>query len=341
MNAFTGPVIAVLTGDHPEKGFSGDERLYRALAAEARKQGAVLIVVPFSNVGSNLEMEGFVQEEEGNWTPCTAILPDAVYNRVPTRREEKTKTFLETRQAALRNGIPFLNEQFLTKLEINTILAQDAAVSEALPRTEILVSFEQFLNWLHDSRAFLIKLSSGSRGKGIYLIEKEEEGIRFTSRKGVLFPLTPDQCWTLLEPALAKRTFLLQTFVPLRKNNGLPFDFRILLHRLPSGWTCSGLGIRQAGKGRITTHALYGGSILSPGEAGIDPDKVKQLALRAASLLPDSFAEVSMDIGCDQEGKLWLFDVNSKPMIFDEEPIRLTGAANLIQLFREKWLGQK
>ncbi|KYC97138.1 hypothetical protein B4102_0793 [Heyndrickxia sporothermodurans] len=38
-------------------------------------------------------------------------------------------------------------------------------------------------------------------------------------------------------------------------------------------------------------------------------------------------------MGRDQSGKLWIYEVNSKPMSFDEEDIEKKRIKNLIQIF--------
>ncbi|UUZ93289.1 YheC/YheD family protein [Paenibacillus sp. P25] len=40
---------------------------------------------------------------------------------------------------------------------------------------------------------------------------------------------------------------------------------------------------------------------------------------------------MSMDLGVDTNGDLWFFEANSKPMKFDEPPIRKKSLENLIR----------
>ncbi|PYZ98868.1 hypothetical protein CR205_09945 [Alteribacter lacisalsi] len=332
-----GPVIAVLTGGHPSKPFSGDELLYRTLHEEACAQGGVVAVVPISDISGIDSMTGYVHLENGGWTPVPIGSPHVIYNRVPARKVEKSEAFLTIRQAARDAEIPFFNEAFLTKLIIDKTLRGDPELAEFLPCTEKLESREQFMRWAKSRDAFLLKISSGSRGRGIYLIKKSASGfLSLQSRKGTLAPVSAKGCWRFIESAISSRTFLLQDYIALKQHQGRKFDFRLLLHQNQNGWMCSGVGIRQAGQGQVTTHSMYGGDLLTPENTDIDPAPVIELALRAASLFSPSFTELSMDIGCDEHNRLWLFDINSKPMIFDEHAIRLKGASNLLSICHEK-----
>jgi hypothetical protein len=44
-----------------------------------------------------------------------------------------------------------------------------------------------------------------------------------------------------------------------------------------------------------------------------------------------SLAEMSMDLGVDQEGGIWFFEANAKPMKFDEPDIRRRSLDRIFQ----------
>jgi hypothetical protein len=100
-------------------------------------------------------------------------------------------------------------------------------------------------------------------------------------------------------------------------------------------WRLTGMGVRVAGAGCITTHVPAGGRV-----AGIDKvlvavygDEAAQvqtnLRTAIAAIAPaierglgTEFGEFSMDLGVDRQRNVWFFEANSKPHKFDEDSIR-------------------
>lgn len=68
--------------------------------------------------------------------------------------------------------------------------------------------------------------------------------------------------------------------------------------------------------------------------AAVVTDEVETLSCRAAAALEQSlgrnFVELSLDIGVDGRGNSWIFELNSKPLRFDEQEIQARRIANLI-----------
>ena len=142
---------------------------------------------------------------------------------------------------------------------------------------------------------------------------------------------------------LQGKAYLVQKAIPLALHQQTPFDLRILVQKNRRGhWEVAGMGIRVAGRNRITTHVPQGGRIeqvdkilghLFPGNVEEIKEQVEQLALLTAHVLEEHYrrlGEFSLDMGLDQDGRLWLFEANAKPMKFDEEDIRQRSLFNLI-----------
>lgn len=124
-----------------------------------------------------------------------------------------------------------------------------------------------------------------------------------------------------------------------------PFDLRVLAQKNSKGiWSIAGIGARLAGKQSITTHVPRGGSIddpaklLSAGFGVLGSKKILQRAKSASLLIAkqiekasgSTLGEMSLDLGVDTTGQIWFFEANSKPMKFDEPPIRKKSLDNII-----------
>ncbi|WP_096440260.1 YheC/YheD family protein [Alteribacter populi] len=342
-HSILGPVIAIWTDDHQEKPFTGDSTLYEKLHHAVQNLGGILAIVPHSLINDDLTMEGYVyQERDANWILADIGRPDLIYNRVPFRKKERTQPFSIISDKALKTGIPLFNPSFLLKEQLYSILSNSRELKTHIPKTRALTSFSTLKQWFQNYDTAFIKDTDGSKGRGIYRVHRSTftQPVTFLLQKQQKKtpPLSLQSLWTLLLPVIKNRTLLLQREVTLTKWKGCPYDFRILLHKIRGNWICSGIGIRIAGSNRYTTHTLYGGQLKSPKDFSIDSTTIEALAIKAAQQLSTTllgFYELSIDIGKDLDDHLWIFDINSKPMIFNEPHIQEKGASNLAHIFHE------
>jgi hypothetical protein len=112
-----------------------------------------------------------------------------------------------------------------------------------------------------------------------------------------------------------------------------------LVHRSSNkNFKISGIGVRQSQGQEVTTHVPAGGKIVPFSDLPYQEDKqeLQRLAILVGSSLLTFYrniGEFSMDVGKSENGDLFIFEVNSKPMVFDEDSIRKDGLNHLIQLF--------
>ena len=136
----------------------------------------------------------------------------------------------------------------------------------------------------------------------------------------------------------------MQQAVDLLHTKGRPFDIRALVQKDAAGhWQVTGMAARIAGKGQITTHRPRGGSRarLVPLIRSIFQDEVRtrkitqelhRVILKAVEVFDvatgHNHGELSMDVGLDRTGRPWIFEINSKPAVFDEPSIRRVALAS-------------
>ena len=104
------------------------------------------------------------------------------------------------------------------------------------------------------------------------------------------------------------------------------------------------MGVRVAGERAISTHVPMGGHIekidtVLQSVFGSETDRIKerieQVGIRTARWIENQqnalLGEMSMDLGIEKDGSLWIFEANSKPMKFDEPNIRRRSLRRLIE----------
>jgi hypothetical protein len=133
------------------------------------------------------------------------------------------------------------------------------------------------------------------------------------------------------------RDYVVQRGIDMLQYRGRKFDVRCLIQKNGCGqWHLTGMGVRVAGVGGVTTHVPAGGYIASLSEVlryvfGVAAPTItnnlrmaiRDLAPAVERCLGGTYGELSMDLGLDRSGAVWFFEANSKPHKFDEDSIRL------------------
>lgn len=336
-----GPFIGILTV--AGKGlFRGVESNFIDIIEAGRKLGALVYVIPVENIDwKTLTVGGYLYHERNRkWVKETLPLPHVMYNRIPNRTHEEkeyVKSALE-RLSALPQ-LTLYNRQFFNKRQLFTALQKNSTISNYIPQTVPLISRESLYHMLHSHALVYIKPVNGMAGKGIYRLHKKQGSylLQYQLKKSTVAKTftTQEQLWRFLSPRL-EGPHLIQQGINLATFQNKLFDIRLLAQKNGRGeWGVTGMGVRLAGVGRITTHVPRGGSIQSP--SAILPvafphsskaellASIRRAALTIARALEKEWptlGEVSMDIGIDKHQRIWFIEANSKPGKFDEPHIR-------------------
>ena len=159
-----------------------------------------------------------------------------------------------------------------------------------------------------------------------------------SGRKNVTYKAASmDRLWARVVKEKGSAHYIVQQAITLATHHNRPFDLRVLLQKNSrGGWAITGIGARLAGARSITTHVPRGGSIEEPSsmlESTFGAERavailksVPTTALLIARQIERAsqltLGEMSMDLGVDDNGGLWFFEANARPMKFDEPAIR-------------------
>jgi hypothetical protein len=217
-----------------------------------------------------------------------------------------------------------------------------------LPYTISLTSSETLHTMLRTYSFVYIKPVNGMAGKGIYRLERKNSSylLQYQSGQKTISKHFKklDEAWAFLTPRV-KEKYIVQQGIDLATFNKKMFDIRLLAQKNGRGeWDITGMGVRLAGSGKITTHVPRGGSIQSLAtifpsafpEKSEDEMKaaIRQMALSIVRSLETrwpALGEVSMDIGIDKGGRAWFIEANAKPGKFDEPHIRKLSLKRIVE----------
>lgn len=342
-----GPVVGVLIAGKENTGsppVARRARIYRELSQNAAQKNIFMYFFYAHEVDWNHQrVKGLLYDtsiKNGKWRKAGFCLPDIVYNRISFRHKEETEIvqefMIKTRQA----NIHLFNSRFLNKWEVHQSLVNHPQTNKFIPETDCY-SNEALSKYLNKYHEFFIKPVANSIGKGIIKV------ISTRSDKIEYFRLGRSPNWQtchsheelynrLSIPSGDK--YILQKGICLATIDNRIFDIRAQVQKDGQGiWQITGAAVRLAAIGKFVTHVPNGGSKLdyrmtvnkvfgSNSSVTQELDKqLKKICLTVPQILEDSLrinlAVLSLDIGIDRDGHMWIIEVNSKPASFDEETI--------------------
>lgn len=349
------PVIAILTTSDPNRKFAGNRANFRDLIKTGKQLGFPVYVVTVSDLKlSASQVFGYTYSpEDKKWTAEWFPVPTIVYNRIPNREAEtKIRVRRKIAECIKHPGIQLFNPYFFNKWKLFSWLKKSYHTASFVPETKRLTGGKGLWQMLSRHRELYLKPENGKAGKGIMklvyspeelkpfkLVIQEEKNIVYkTSRLPLL--------WKRICRETEHTPYIIQQGIHSTSYQGRGFDLRLLVQKTARGnWAVTGIGARLAGKRRITTHVPQGGSVENPkqmlipifGEERTEEmlDQVRSNALIIAQQIERAgghlLGEMSMDLGIDENGKIWFFEANAKPMKFDEPHIRHRSLQRIFQ----------
>ena len=227
----------------------------------------------------------------------------------------KRNTFLSDNQYGL-----------LSKRALQEQLLKDPEFSHLVIPTHKVNSFEDMQYHLEKYSKVVLKPLGGLQGKGIYVLEKIENGY-LLGHKFRGDQLNEDELEEFFKHSIAKKGYILQQYVSSRTNGGDPFDCRIHVEKNQDGeWESARNYIRIGIGQKVISNVNQGGGISNPipflkanfGDQWKTINrKLNQLAVtlpyKVEALRGTNIMTLGMDIGIGRDGQFYLFEVNNGP----------------------------
>ncbi|MCC3355405.1 YheC/YheD family protein [Bacillus sp. REN16] len=333
-----GPIIGILTGSSKDNTFIGNLAGLKRILLSLQQNGALgIVITPLSIREWSVEAFTFYQPLQ-TWIKLRTPLPSAVYNRIPYRHMEESQDFMDVVSFCKTNDIPFFNPYFFSKWEVYQMLKENDVIHPFLPETTLLKDKNDLNEMLIKHQILYLKSSTGHKGIDLYRIKAFKHGVIVETPHGKQSYPTLTSFWEKYKDGLVKTDYLLQKAVQADTYEGKRYDLRLLCHYHKNGHFISGIGVRVEGENGVTTHVPNGGSII-PFELVRDRfDKatlqtlVYEIGKSLMNKTGEFIGEYSVDLGRSEDGHIFIYEINSKPMVFDEPQIREKGLENLTKL---------
>lgn len=285
---------------------------------------------------ANDAIEGYYYDNE-EWKKGSFLLPNVIYNRIHSRTIEASSFFKKKVNEIALQQIPLFNDRFLSKWEVHNLLFAEEHLHPFLPDTQ-LFSPEVLSVFLEKYDSVFIKPINGSQGRNIFRVTQtgREIIVQSSSASELDKRKTFDELEDFFEWFKKRKQtiFLVQKTIPLATFEGRQLDFRVLCHKnFQDTWKVTSIIARVSSKTQFVSNLAQGGEMMKPviplselfdyKTARSQVTFMKELSLEVANVISQSaegiVGELGIDIGIDENGRLFIIEVNSKPSKNAEE----------------------
>ncbi|TES57971.1 hypothetical protein E2L07_01195 [Halalkalibacterium halodurans] len=318
-----GPIFAILS-DHTRTEGHSLTAFLEEFIAYSNKQGCLTYVIHPSEW--SMEKANATTYYNSEWIDTFVPLPHVVYNRIGSRRLEKSALVQGMMASFHSHHIPIWNERFLDKGEVHTLLADAPSVREHVPPSWPTWDEATLLQLLAEGKNAFLKPKDGKEGKGIFKLSFDEERLIVHRHTEQVIHFRTVEHFLRVFFFKNKQNYMLQQGISLMRENESVVDFRLLLIKTANGrWKVVSAVARQSNAGHFLTNIAQGGTfrtvqdVLSSwydqSHASSQWTKMKQVAKDAAATLETSgqLIELGLDMAIDVNDHIWIIEANTKP----------------------------
>ncbi|MCA1061921.1 YheC/YheD family protein [Rossellomorea sp. AcN35-11] len=333
------PLIGIVASKEKSNRYKGNFEWFRSIQQDVEEAGGMCFVFSPQDVFGET-ISGIIYNQPLNkWVKCLFPVPNVIYNRVPSRQAEEDQSYEKLLHFIDRHKIPFFNPHFFNKWNVYEVLSESNVLKPYLPHTERVTNEEAFSQFLNSHKKVYVKHSLASQGKGIRLIEIDPKGrVLCKSIKKIERFLNVSRLFQSYSEWFKSDEWIMQESIPCKTLYDHRYDFRILVLHTGVDFQLIGIGVRMSQRQEVTTHVPAGGRIISLKDVAEAQTKkeISSIVQACGKELAKSFGyvgEFSIDLAPREQGGLVLFEINSKPMTFDEEEIETKRRKQLVRTF--------
>lgn len=298
-----------------------------AYAAVAKAEGAQFFYfTPRSVDFDKRSIRGKVYEN-GDWHEKMMPFPDVIYNAGSPEKLSVSKDIIEK----LKKEIPFTTYSIGNKWNVMRRLKEAKEFEKYLIPSEVVENVDLLHNFMAYYKKVVFKPIDGRKGKGIYFISKSGRTNFEVKKDRETTVYSKSQLDELIKGQLSTGTYIVQPYIQSKTKSGQIYDFRLHVQKNGEGeWVITTIYPRIAPNGSIIPNINNGGftNYLDPfleqefKEEAYDIRRMlEHFSLSLARHLDEiqmlQFGEVideiGIDIGLDDQRKIWMYEVNWRP----------------------------
>lgn len=290
-------------------------------AAVAKMEGINFYYFSPQGVRFNEQIiHGYIYEN-GKWIKKEMKFPDVIYNAGGMKTIAQKKIYRQ-----LKKNIPITSYPVGNKLQVyNKIKKLPEFAHYLIPSVKINKPQNVF-EALEKYNKVIVKPLAGNQGKGVLFIEHQSDCYKLIDGTKHL-TLSDTDLHAKINDLIRTRTFLVQPFILCRTQDELPYDFRLHVQKRGTGkWGITLIYPRIGSKKGVVSNVSRGGytgkmeTFLQKefGSESYDLMRILEhftirFTNRFDELYDGKLDELGIDVGIDENKKLWIFEVNWRP----------------------------
>ncbi|MGM0876094.1 MAG: YheC/YheD family protein [Bacillota bacterium] len=292
-----------------------------ACAAVAKMEDVEFYYFTYGSVDVVHEkIDGWIYEK-GKWIPQKKEFPDVIIN-ISSPKNEKQALISEK----LKKKCLFTSSSVGNKMKVYKKILKGKQFSDFVIPFFYIKKGKEVPLFFKTYHRIVIKPITGSQGRDILFIEKlpSDSFLVINGSKSVVY--TKEDFILYIEELIAGKKYLVQPFIESKTKAGLTYDLRLHVQKNGLGeWDITLIYPRISGS-KMASNVSSGGyrGELIPfleEEFGEHYFNIKRLLEHFAlsfsnhfeSLYDNDFDELGIDIGIDENQKLWIYEVNWRP----------------------------
>lgn len=316
-----GPVIGLLLGK-TETRLEKNLHHYVIYTMLYEQINGVLFVFSEDQIDFDEEkISGYIYDpsKENNWRKADLPFPGAIYRRV----ELASPTLKKLNNCM---GKSFFNSNYFDKWQFWKWLEPCHELVENLPKTTKKINLHAVDEFIDRYKGAYLKPKSGSRGKGIHYIEKEDEHYIISKNyEDESKKVTTEEMRSFLRKHYY---YLLQEPIRLHTYENRKVDYRVILQKNHTGfWQCTGMIARFGQTNAISSNFKANGFAKDGISAlklqfGYDEltafnkyQEIVRICTKMAQRVDQvggGYADLGIDVGIDEDEKILVIEMNKR-----------------------------
>lgn len=258
-------------------------------------------------------------------------IPKVTHNRAMT-----LTPYLQNQLKLLsKSSIVFNGQNRHDKLRIHKLLMTNKSIREYIPES-MAYSREQLVEAMDRFSSLYIKPTNSSIGKGVIKVtQKENEDWQLYWSNNEPKMLNEKKAQAFIHEKVGTQSYLIQQAISLATYQGRPYDLRISAQRGDKGkWQITGIVGKVAASGRHVTNLAKGGEARRCEElfraSGFDPYRIRAAVEQVSLIIVENLswripaiADVGLDVGVDDYGRIKLIEVNGRDQRYEFKQLKM------------------
>ncbi|AKL95358.1 endospore coat-associated protein YheD [Clostridium aceticum] len=279
-----------------------------------------------------LKVYGYQWDINNVWTKSSYPLPKTIYDRCFGEQGRKNAYTLRKTIADKGLSIKLFNEVIkVCKRDTYEHLVNYPQINKHLP-IFAPYSVKNLIQFINDFKSVYIKPDKLYKGKGVMKVTRKKGNFLIAFREeDANNKIFCKDCHSMVQQLTSllfeNQKYVLQAPIQLATFLGNRFDIRVMLQKKePLTWEVTGINARIASEGSVITGPRSGGKVLKikdvlamsfPGREHEIIEQIELLSIKIGYKMEEKYGflgELGIDLGIDVNGKVWLIEVNGRPL---------------------------